>query len=317
MQKNYYEILGVPETATEDQIKRAYRKLARRHHPDRNPDDPEAETTFKEVQEAYETLRDPERRKTYDRRRKNPFEGFRFGPGPDISGTGFYRTPDGTYVRVESTGTDPFGPGAGFGDLFEQFFSGAGPRGYSARKPRSGKDVEAILSLSFEDALRGGPRTVSLPGGETVRIDVPPGVRPGFKIRIKGRGGRGEGGPHGDLYVVFDVADDPRFQRKGNDLYMTERIGAFEAILGTERRIRDAYGNTLKLKIPAGTQPGQTLRLRGQGVRTPKKQGDLLVTIEVDIPGPLPAGARTELQAWAHRHGLYPGAGSPEPDASS
>lgn len=315
--KNYYDILGVSETATDAEIKKAYRKLARTHHPDRNPDDPEAERRFKEVQEAYEVLRDPERRREYDRLRRNPFAGF----GPGQGGEGFYRTPDGTYVRVD-TGTsffDPedfFGPGGasafgdtafggpGLGDLFSQFFRGSAPRSAprSARRRRpTGRDIETVLSLSFEDALRGGPRQLTLPSGKTVRLDIPKGVRSGFKIRLRGQG---EGTPPGDLYVVFEVADHPRFRRKGDDLYVTETLSAVEAMLGTERRLRGAYGNTLRLTVPPGSQPGQTLRLRGQGVKTDRGRGDLYVTLDVRVPEHLSPAARRELEAWARRHGL-------------
>ncbi len=309
--KNYYEVLGVPEDAPADEIKKAYRKLARQYHPDRNPGDPEAEERFKEIQEAYEVLGNEERRREYDRLRKDPFAGQGFGGFAGAGregGARFYRTPDGTYVRVETAGAGPnadfifndsdFG---GAGDLFSQFFSERRGR----RSPQRGRDVESVLRLSFEDALRGGQREITLPNGETVRLKVPEGVRSGFKIRLKGKGEPGPDGRHGDLYVIFEVAPHPRFRREGDNLIVTERISAVEAMLGTERRITNAYGKTIKVKIPPGTQPGHTLRLRGQGVKTPKGRGDLLVTVEVTVPEHLSEEAREELKAWATKHGLY------------
>ncbi len=308
--KNYYEVLGVPEDASADEIKKAYRKLARQYHPDRNQGKPDAEERFKEIQEAYEVLSDEARRREYDQLRKDPFAGQGFGgfagPGRE-GGARFYRTPDGTYVRVETTGA---GPNADFifndsefggGDLFSQFFSERRGR----RRARGGRDIESVLRLSFEDALRGGQREITLPNGETVRLKIPEGVRSGFKIRLKGKGEPGPDGHNGDLYVVFEVEPHPRFRREGDDLIVTERISAIEAMLGTERRITNAYGKTIKVRIPPGTQPGHTLRLRGQGVKTPKGAGDLLVTIEVTVPDLLSEEAREELKAWATKHGLY------------
>ncbi len=311
--KNYYEVLGVSEEASADEIKKAYRKLARKYHPDRNPGDAEAEERFKEVQEAYEVLSDEERRREYDRLRKDPFAGQGFGGFAGAGregGARYYRAPDGTYVRVETTGAGPeadfifsdsdFG---GVGDIFSQFF-GRSERG-GRRRARGGRDIESVLRLSFEDALRGGPHEITLPNGETVRLNIPQGVRSGFKIRLKGKGEPGPDGRNGDLYVVFEVQPHPRFRREGDDLLVTERISAIEAMLGTERRITNAYGKTIKVKIPPGTQPGHTLRLRGQGVQTPKGTGDLLVTVEVTVPEHLSEEAREELKAWATKHGLY------------
>ena len=318
---NYYETLGVREDATAAEIKKAYRKLAREHHPDRNPDDPEAEETFKAVQEAYGTLGDEEKRKTYDRMRRDPFAGrdFRGAPGGDPSGGRFYRTPDGTYVRVESTG---FGPDEGYqfsdegidglgglGDLFGQFFGGGGrgpspfgQQGAPRREPPRGADVESRLAISFEEALRGGKTEVTLPSGETVRITIPKGVEDGTKVRLRGRGGEGPGGTRGDLYITFEVRPSARFRRDGDDLTATETINVAEALLGTTRTITTAYGDTIKLTIPPGTQPGERLRLRNQGVRTDDGAGALYVEIAVTIPTELTD--EEALRAWAENEGL-------------
>lgn len=331
--KDYYRVLGVSEDASADEIKKAYRKLARQYHPDRNPDAPDAEERFKEIQQAYDVLGDPQRRAEYDRQRRDPFAGGGFegfsGAGREGSAR-YYRAPDGTYVRVETSGSGPdadyiFGDEDGFGgigDIFSRFFGERGrprsepfgdpfaqrdPFARSRRQRRAaspGRDVEATLRLRFDEALEGGPREITLPGGENVRIDVPRGVRPGFKIRLRGRGQAGTDGQRGDLYITFEVEEHLRFRREGDDLHVTERINAVEAMLGTSHRIENAYGKNVRLKIPPGTQPGTVLRLRGQGVQTETGKGDLLVHIEVEVPRALDAEAQEALRSWAEAHGL-------------
>ncbi|NNE34065.1 MAG: DnaJ domain-containing protein, partial [Rhodothermales bacterium] len=204
--KDYYKALGIGEKATSDDVKKAFRKLARKYHPDRNPDDPKAEERFKEIQEANEVLSDRTKRREYDAMRKNPF-----GRGPGFttdSGSEFYQRPDGTYVRFDQRGSrrpgqaaeDPMG---GFGDIFGRVFnqqSGGSKPGGS----RFGRDVEATVQLTFKQSLDGGKREVSLPDGKNIRITIPKGVRNGFRIRLKGRGQQGLGG-RGDLFVTFIV----------------------------------------------------------------------------------------------------------------
>lgn len=303
--KDYYDVLGVDEDANAKEIKKAYRDLARKYHPDRNPDKPNAEEKFKEVQEAYSVLSDEEKRKEYDARRR--FGGGFGGP----NGGGAYRSPEGFNVRFEQGG-EGFGDvfGGGIGDIFDSFFRGRGGtrtqgRGGRRRQQQArGQDVETTLRLSFEEALRGGKRTVTLPSGETVRIKIPKGVRSGFKIRLRGRGHPGPRGQRGDLYVTFQVTDHPRFRRKGDDIYLTETIDAFEAMFGTTRRIPTLYGQRIKLDIPAGTQPGEKLRLRGQGVRTEKGTGDLYVEVEITIPEDLTDAQRATLRKAAEEAGM-------------
>jgi DnaJ-class molecular chaperone len=320
--KDYYKILGVSEDASADEIKKAYRKLAQKYHPDRNPDDAEAEERFKEVQEANDVLSDPEKRRQYDQMRKNPFgafgEGGGFRPG---GGSRYYEAPDGTYVRFDSGG-DMGGEGfGGIGDIFSRFFGGGGDpfggaqqtrdpfgRGQQQRGPgrrtAGGRDVETRVHLSFQQALRGGKTEVTLPDGERVRLSIPKGVRPGFKIRLRGRGQPGPTGQRGDLYVTFEVEPHPRFERDGEDLRTTIEVNAFEAMLGTSRSLTNAYGKRIKVPVSAGTQPGATLRLKGQGVKTDRGTGNLYVTIDVTIPDHLTDEQEAALRKAAEEAGL-------------
>ena len=313
---DYYATLGVDEDASAKEIKKAYRKLAQQYHPDRNAGDAAAEERFKEVQEAYDTLGDETKRKAYDRARRdpyggrfegNPFEGFANGAG---GGGRYYRAPDGTYVRVDATGAGPgapaddfvFGGGGGLGSIFDQFFGGTGG---AETQTRGGRDVEATLRLTFEEALQGGPREFQTPAGETVRVTVPEGVRDGFKIKLAGRGEPAPGGrgAPGDLFVTFRVTPDARFRRDGDDLVTTEAVTAVEALLGTTREVRTAYGQTVRLKVKPGTQPGARLRVKGQGVRTARGRGDLYVEVAVAVNALSPS-ARDGLRRWAEAHGL-------------
>jgi len=302
---DFYSVLGVKEDASAKEIKKAYRQLARDLHPDRNPDNPEAEEKFKAVQEAYETLGDETKRKTYDRARRNPFgstyDGGGFGGGSSFGGGGgrVYRAPDGTYVRMD--GNDEFGGGGGLGSIFDQMFSGGG----GGPRVQNGRDVDASLSLSFEEALEGGPSEFRTSGGEAIRITIPKGARNGLRIRLRGKGdpapgGRGE---PGDLYITFQVAPDARFRREGDDLYTTESITAIEAMLGTTRSVRTAYGKTVRLTIAPGTQPGATLRVKGQGVKTASSTGHLYVELDVTTPE-LSEDQRDSLREWAEANGL-------------
>ena len=309
--KDYYQILGVSEDADADAIKKAYRKLARTYHPDKNPDTPDAEERFKEIQEAYSVLSDEEKRKEYDMMRKNPFGAFGGGFSAR-NGDRFYRAPDGTYVRYETGepgGFSGFGDDVGgFGDFFSRIFGGGEPQAGPYREPRQrggrGRDVESTIRLSFDQALEGGKTEVTLPDGETVRLPIPKGVRSGFKIRLRERGQPGPTGKRGDLYVTFEVAPHPRFRREDNDLYVTESVSAIEAMLGTTRHITNAYGKQIKVPIAPGTQPGAKLRLKGQGVKTEKRTGDLIVEIEVTIPQNLTEAQRQTLRQAAQKAGL-------------
>ncbi len=251
--EDLYDVLGVDEDASQEEIKKTYRTLARKHHPDRNPDDPNAEEKFKEIQKAYSVLSDEERREQYDAQR-------RFG------GSGGF----GGGARTQRQ--NPFDGGR------QQ------QRQQRQRGRQGGQDLETTLRLSFREALEGGRKQVELPSGESIRLKIPKGVRDGFKIRLKGRGQPAPTGQRGDLYVTFEVGDHPHFDRKGDDVHRTETIGMFEAVFGTDIRVPTPYGQHLKLSVPAGTQPGEKLRLKGQGVKTEDGAGDLYVEIDVNIP---------------------------------
>lgn len=291
---DYYQTLELDEAAPPEAVKKAYRRLARAHHPDRNPGDPAAEERFKAVQEAYDTLNDPEKRRAYDRARRLGTasrargDGDPFGPGGPFAGYGFDAT----------SRPGNFQGARGFDPLFDFFFDNAPG---TAAPPT---DVETELRLTFDQALRGGKTEVRLPDGETVRLSIPRGVRSGVKIRVRGHGEAGASGARGDLYVTFRVEPSPHFRREGDNLHIGETVSAVEAIVGTARHITNAYGQTVKVQIPAGTQPGERLRLRGQGVATDQRTGDLFVEIGVVVPRQLTDAQRTELAATAERLGL-------------
>jgi molecular chaperone DnaJ/curved DNA-binding protein len=299
--KDLYDVLGVDDDASQEEIKKAYRTLARKHHPDRNPDDPNAEEKFKEIQQAYSILSDEEKREQYDAQRRFGGGG---GPGGGRGAWGQSAGRGGRDVHFEQGNFDEaFGDRGGLGDIFESFFGGgSGGGGTRSRAPfgqrqqqqqrqqrqrsrqPSGQDIETTLRLSFREALEGGRKQAELPTGESIRLKIPKGVRDGFKIRLKGRGKRGPTGQRGDLYVTFEVGDHPLFDRKGDDVYLTETISMFEAVFGTEVRVPTPHDQHLELSIPPGTQPGEKLRLKGQGIETDDGQGDLYVEIDVDIP---------------------------------
>jgi molecular chaperone DnaJ/curved DNA-binding protein len=279
---DYYQTLEIDESAPAEAVKQAYRRLARAYHPDHNPGDLNAEERFKSVQCAYEVLADPTRRAAYDQSRHGVF-----GRGS-------------LFDAIGRAGSDGFGPGPAGSRLgvFDFFLND------ETRAPQRGADVEAQLQLTFDQALRGGTTEIPVRGSEAVRLVIPRGVRTGVKIRITGRGCPAEGGQPGDLLVTLCIEDSPRFRRERDHLHIRETVSAFEAILGTVRSITNAYGQTIRVAIPAGTQPGERLRLRGQGVVTDKRVGDLFVEVDVMVPRELTDEQRAELERAAQKTGL-------------
>ncbi len=272
---DYYATLGVDASAPAEAIKQAYRRLALAYHPDRNPDDARAAERFRDVQSAYEALVDMDRRAAYDRDRLNPLR------------------------RASLAGDDVRGHRVASPDVFSFFFDD------DRHTPERGADVETQLQLTFDQALRGGTTDLPVSGDEPVRLVIPRGVRTGVKIRVSGRGRPVAGGAPGDLFVTLRVDVSPRFRREGDHLHVVETVSAIEAILGTARSITNAYGQTIRVAIPAGTQPGERLRLRGQGVVTDKRTGDLFVEVCVMVPRELTDEQRAELEATAQRIGLF------------
>jgi molecular chaperone DnaJ len=289
--KDYYAVLGVAKDATPKEITKAFRKLARRHHPD-SPDGDEAR--FKEIQAAYGVVGDEEKRKEYDEVRRLGPTGFSGPFGPD---SGFAAGPDGFHVRIDDVG-DLGDLGGLFGNLFGRGRrDGAGFRG-ATPPPVRGVDQEASLHLGFMEAVEGVTTTVHLvtdvpgPAGyerqtRQVKVRIPAGVGDGQRIRLKGKGGPGRnGGPPGDLYVTVSVADHDLFGRAGRNLTISVPITFPEAVLGANITVPTLDGATVTLKVPPGTESGRTFRVRGRGIETAKGTGDLLVTVRVAVPHP-------------------------------
>ena len=289
--KDYYAILGLPRDADEKAIKRAYRKLARQHHPDVNQGDSASEDRFKDISEAYEVLSDPDKRAKYDRfgaawqqyERAGQTGGFDWDQwAAQQGGRGQTRT-----VRDAS---DIFGSG-GFSDFFETLFGGAagaapgGTRRVAGVAPR-GRDLEQAVTVSLEEAYRGATRLVSK-DGRRLELRIPAGVRSGSRVRMRGEGMSGPGGgAPGDLYLVVEVAEDPRFERKGDDLLARLPLPLTTAVLGGEALVGTLDG-PVTLNVPAGTQNGRRFRLSGKGMpklKDPKQRGDLLVTVDLRLP---------------------------------
>ena len=295
--KDYYTILGVDKTASQADIKKAYRGLAKKYHPDKNKGDKTAEDKFKDISEAYEVLGDEAKRKQYDQLGAN----WRQFQGAGAGGGQYYGQPGGFN---EADFNDMFGGGGGggFSDFFQQFFGGGGggfSQGAGGRaRARKGQDYKADLELSLTEAYTGTSRLINL-NNQQLRITTKPGVADGQQLRIKGKGGPASGGgTPGDLYIDIRVHPDPRFERRGDDLYTTLPVDMFTAILGGQAQVNTMSG-LLKLTIPAGTQAGKTLRLRGKGMPVYGKTdqvGDLYVKIEVNLPTDLSAEERQLLE---------------------
>ncbi|WKZ81710.1 MAG: DnaJ C-terminal domain-containing protein [Acidimicrobiia bacterium] len=272
LERDYYEVLGVSRDAPAKEIKKAYRALAQKYHPDNNPGDAGAEARFKEVGEAYQVLSDPKDRAEYDRVREAFSRGaYAGGPGGQTQ-----------YVHVEDLGDlgDLLGRAGfgGFGDIFG---------GGRTRRPQPGADLESEIRLSFHEAIEGVTRKVAVDRGgrrSEVTVKIPSAVDDGARIRVRGRGEPGRsGGPAGDLYVRVRVADHPVFTRLGRNLKVKAPISYPDAVLGTTITVPNLTG-TVTLKVPPGTQHGTVLRAKGKGIETPRGTGDLLVAVEVQIP---------------------------------
>lgn len=301
LEKDFYAVLGVTKDADAATIKKAYRKLARQLHPDQNPGDAAAEARFKDIGEAYAVLSDAEQRQQYDQLRAMA-GGARFTAGGRGGGTagfedvfgGMFGGANGPGGRVRySTGAG----GAGFEDILGGLFGG-GAGGFGGRGPQAGMDLTASTRLPFRTAVEGSTISLSVEG-RTVNARIPAGVRDGQKIRLRGKGRAGDpGAPPGDLVITVNVDPHPVFTVDGPNLRMTVPVAFDEAALGATIEVPTLDGSTVRVKVPAGTPSGRTLRVKGKGVATPKLTGDLLVTVQVVVPQKLTPAAREAVQAF-------------------
>ena len=275
--KDYYKILGVDRKASEEDIRKAYRDLAKQYHPDRNPNDKQAEERFKEINEAYQVLSDSKKRSHYDRLGSDYSNWQRRGAPGDFNWDDYVGGyPGGTRVSYEDL-EEMFGGGGGFSDFFRTIF---GMRDAETASRARSQAYQQPLQISMEEAYKGAMRLIQ-ENGKQKQVRIPAGVRTGSKVRVAGVGPNGT-----DLYLIIDVADDSRFERRGNDLHTTATVDVFTAILGGEAEIETLDGK-IKLNIPAGTQPEQVFRLAGRGmplVKSPGQKGDLYVRLKVQIP---------------------------------
>jgi curved DNA-binding protein len=285
---DYYKTLGVPKNASQEDIKKAYRKLARKFHPDVNPNDKEAHKKFQQINEANEVLSDPDKRKKYDQYGENwkhadQFEQARQqqqqggGGFGGFGGGGFGNFGGGEYTY--SSGDE-----GGFSDFFESLFGGG--RGRRSQAKYRGQDYNAELQLTLTDAYTTHKQTLTI-NGKNVRITIPAGIENGQQIKLKGYGSSGaNGGPNGDLFITFVITNNTGFKREGNDLYKTEDIDLYTALLGGEKTI-DTLSGKIKLKVNPETQNGTKIRLKGKGFPVYKKEGqfgDLYITWNVKLP---------------------------------
>ena len=310
--RDYYNILNVDKKATPEEIKKAYRNLAREYHPDVNPDDPNAEEKFKDINEAYQVLSDQDKRDKYDRfgsqwkqyqqngGRAEDFDWSQWAGGAQRGGTQYRTVSQEEFEQM-------FGGGiGGFSDFFETLFGGmAGAR--AGRRPASqqaqafrqrGQDIEHSLEITLEEAFNGTTRLLSFEDGHRIEASIPPGVKTGSKIRLSGQAGGGMQGA-GDLYLKIKVKAHPGFDRKGDDLKIRQPVDFFTALLGGETTVT-TLDKSVKLTIPPETDSGKTFRLKGLGMpklNNPDKRGDLFATVEVQVPKNLSEDQKQQFEA--------------------
>jgi curved DNA-binding protein len=275
---DYYNTLGLDKNASQEDIKKAYRKLARKHHPDLNPNDKNAHKTFQQINEANEVLSDPVKRKKYDQYGKDWEHAEQFEKAGGSRRGPFDNAGRGSYSETYSEGD--------FSDFFESMFGRSESRGRNSQVKFRGQDYHAELHLRLEDAYKTHQQTMTV-NGKNIRITIPAGIENGQVIRLKGHGGPGvNGGPNGDLYITFIIAEHPNLKRVGNDLYTNVELDLYTAVLGEEITV-DTLGGKVKLKVKPETQNGTKTRLKGKGFPVYKKEGqfgDLIITFSVKIP---------------------------------
>ena len=299
--RDFYKSLGVASDASDSEIKKAYRKLAKDLHPDKNPGDAKAEQRFKDVSEAYSVLSDSAQRKEYDAVRAMSHGRARFTAGSGPTG-GFSDDVFSGFFSRQSGRQAPGGYGNGgninVDDLLAGMFGG-GASSFGQAPPRTGSDIEASTSLSFRQAVEGDTVSLRSADGSTVTTRVPAGVKDGQKIRLRGKGNRGPAGP-GDLILTVTVEPHPLFGRSGDDLTVTVPVTFAEAALGAQIAVPTFDGSTVTVKLPPGTPSGRVLRVKGKGVqRKGGTSGDLLVNVSVTVPQKLDGAAREAVEAYA------------------
>jgi curved DNA-binding protein len=316
--RDYYDILGVSRTASADEIKSAHRRLARKFHPDANKNDSSSTQKFQEVQEAYDTLGDADKRRQYDQfghaGGPNPYET------PYGSGQGHSSWDDGG-VRVEDFdfGQEAGGGGGHFGEMFDSLFGTRGPFGRGRRNRAADeaaaaqtKDVEYPLNLTFEQAVGGTSLPFTINRGhrtETIEVKIPAGVKTGSRVRIKGRGNVGPSGP-GDLFIIVNVQDHPYFKRDGLDVLLEVPISIYESMLGSKITVPTLAGQ-VTINIPAGTSSGAKLRIKGHGVTRGPDTGDQYCLIKIVVPKDLNAETITQVEQIQRAYPLDPRANLP------
>ena len=293
--RDYYDLLGVKKSASDDEIKKAYRTLAKKFHPDKNKGNKDAENKFKEISEAYAVLSDKEKREQYDRLGKEAFSGG--GGGNPFTGGG--ANPFAGFDFGQFTGRGKRGGanagarrGGDFTDIFSDLFGGGGFQ----QGPERGPDFEAETTIDFRDAVLGTTLELRM-DGKAVKVKIPEGVSDGQRLRLRGKGGEGSnGGPAGDLNLLIHVRPHPFFERRGDDIHIDLPITIGEAVRGAQVEVPTIHG-PVKAKIPAATQGGQTFRLTGKGVKKKNGAGDHYYRVEISVPKDAPAEAVDQIEA--------------------
>ena len=309
--KDYYKTLGVSKNASQAEIKKAYRKLAVKFHPDKNPDDKETENKFKEINEAYEVLKDPEKRKKYDQLGSNwkQYENAGYGGAGGGGFGGFdwsqFGGPPGGSRSYHFGGNmgDVFGDHGDFSDFFNMFFGGmggAGTTGFGGSRVAKGQDLKAVLELSVDDAYHGTTRILNV-DGRKLRVNIKPGAYEGQELRIKGKGVPGSGGGQNeDIHLRIKILSGTEYRIDGRNIIKEVSVDFFTAMLGGKLRI-NTPGGVVNVTIPKGTQPGRTLRLRGKGMPNQRQSGvngDLLLRLKVEIPTELTNEEEKLIKHW-------------------
>lgn len=291
LEKDFYKILGVSKTASDAEIKKSYRSLSRKYHPDVNRDNPSAEARFKEVSEAYSVLSDKNERAEYDQIRTMQSGGPRFSAGGSQGGF------EDVFGGMFGGGMPRSAPTGDYGDLFSGLFGGGGGGFNGYREPTKGRDVVSRVTIDLKTALAGTDVTLEGPGGKKITARVPAGVKDGQKVRLRGKGHPSpDGGKAGDVIITVGVPKHQIYSRDGDHLRIEVPITFGEATLGATVEVPTIDGESVKVKIPAGTPSGKVLRVKGKGVRAGAALGDLLVELQVAVPSHLSGAAKGHLE---------------------